>query len=540
MNENNEFTPSEPIGPRPAEQPAQQYYPAAPRPTYFPTGKRERVYALFLLLASLMTADAYLWGGFGIAATVSTVFLASVSACYLLRGGKRWSVYGIFCFAAFLACAVQFTFSDDTEFNLLALADMVLLAAVAMLERADLRQYHDGSFRSIADLCYMIFALTFGKLGQAFYTLFHSEKSGEKRKLGSVLLGILIALPVLAVVIPLLASSDAAFSAMLEHWLSFDYIGEAFIVLIFGLALFLLLFGRLVSLPHVRRSDPPCSSGSGLEPTVVIAFLGAIAAVYVLYLFSQLAYFFNAFSGLLPEKFTVAEYARRGFFEMTLISAFNLGILLLSYLICRKKDGRTPMAVRVLSLFLCLFSLVLSVTVLSKLRLYIGSFGMTRLRIVTSVFTVFLIAVFLSVAVRLFVKKMPYMKVALVVGTALLLVCGFVGTDRTIARYNIDAYLSGELETIDMQALRRLPSDAIVGDVLRLLDVPDAEVVQEAKELLSAHADGLFDYYYERGGKVEIAGRKGDWRSWNTESSEAAQLLQERFDDYYINSSSED
>ena len=322
----------------------------------------------------------------------------------------------------------QFTFSDDTEFNLLALADMVLLAAVAMLERADLRQYHDGSFRSIADLCYMIFALTFGKLGQAFYTLFHSEKSGEKRKLGSVLLGILTALPVLAVVIPLLASSDAAFSAMLEHWLSFDYIGEAFIVLIFGLALFLLLFGRLVSLPHVRRSDPPCSSGSGLEPTVVIAFLGAIAAVYVLYLFSQLAYFFNAFSGLLPEKFTVAEYARRGFFEMTLISAFNLGILLLSYLICRKKDGRTPMAVRVLSLLLCLFSLVLSVTVLSKLRLYIGSFGMTRLRIVTSVFTVFLIAVFLSVAVRLFVKKMPYMKVALVVGTALLLVCGFVGT----------------------------------------------------------------------------------------------------------------
>ena len=44
--------------------------------------------------------------------------------------------------------------------------------------------------------------------------------------------------------------------------------------------------------------------------------LGMISLVYVLYLVSQLAYFSGGFSGILPKGYTMAEYARRGFFEM--------------------------------------------------------------------------------------------------------------------------------------------------------------------------------------------------------------------------------
>ncbi len=539
---NEEFRPNEALPEQPVTEPTapasqgtprspytgQPTYPAPPQPHYFSVGRREYGYAVFLLLACFLAVDAFLWSAPGLAASAACVALAVISGAYLLRGGRRWSVYGIFCWLAYLAGAVSFSVTTGSR---VAVPLMMLpLAAAAMLERADLRQY-PGDFRAIADQCYMIFALPFGKLGQALSALFRRGASGEKRRIGSVLLGILIDVPVVLIIVPLLISSDAAFAAMLERWLSLDRLVELVSVLLLGFFLFLLLFGRLISLPRVRRNDPPVSSGKGLEPAAVVSFLAVIAAVYALYLFSQLAYFFQAFSGLLPAGFTVAEYARRGFFEMTLISALNLGLIFLSHLICRKRDGRVPHAVRLLALFLCIFSLVLSATVLSKLVLYIGSFGMTRLRILTFIFTVFLIAVFLSVAVRLFVPRLPYMKLALAAAAVLTLLCAYADIDRVIAHYNVDAYLSGRLETIDVSMLERMDSDGIVEDVLRLVDVPDAEVAQQAKELLTAHADSLFELRRTDNGAQVIL--YGDWRSWNATTSKARDLLLTHYDEYY-------
>lgn len=533
-NENQPEQPvTEPATPASQDAPRSPYTgqapcPAAPRPHYFSVGRREYAYAAFLLLACFLAVDAFLWSAPGLAASAACVALAVISGAYLLRGGRRWSVYGIFCWLAYLAGAVSFSVTTGSR---VAVPLMMLpLAAAAMLERADLRQY-PGDFRAIADQCYMIFALPFGKLGQAFSVLFCRSRSGEKRHIGSVLLGVLIAVPVVLIIVPLLISSDAAFAAMLEHWLSLDRLVELVSVLLLGLFLFLLLFGRLISLPRVRRRAASVSSGNGLEPAAVVSFLAVIAAVYALYLFSQLAYFFQAFSGLLPAGFTVAEYARRGFFEMTLISALNLGLIFLSHLICRKRDSRVPLAVRLLALFLCIFSLVLSATVLSKLVLYIGSFGMTRLRILTFIFTVFLIAVFLSVAVRLFVPRLPYMKLALAAAAVLTLLCAYADIDRVIAHYNVDAYLSGRLETIDVSMLERMDSDGIVQDVLRLVDVPDTEVAQQAKELLTAHADGLFELCRTDNGAQVIL--YGDWRSWNATTSKARDLLLTHYDEYY-------
>ena len=106
----------------------------------------------------------------------------------------------------------------------------------------------------------------------------------------------------------------------------------------------------------------------------------------------------------LPKDFTVAEYARRGFFEMCAIVAINLGLIVLAAGLCRKEQGRVPGPVKGLALFLCVFSLILVATALSKMVLYMGSFGLTRLRVLTSVFMVFLGLVVAAEAVKLFVS----------------------------------------------------------------------------------------------------------------------------------------
>ena len=525
----------------PEQRPQVFYYPEPqplqpPRLTpYRASTRRDMIFALLLVVFSVLCADFYFWGGAGPAAGIATVCLLLTGAVYLWRSRKAVTAYGCFCCAVCLACALSLAFNDSFKF--LSVLAMILCAALAVLEFMQLRSHTDGSFRSIGDVCYVVFALTFGKLADGCYALFHKEGevgSPMRRRTGSVFLGLLIAVPVLFIIVPLLVLSDAAFESMV-NLLDFEHLSELFGAAVLGLGLFLLLFGQLFSLPRCEREPAERSARRGVEPIIVITFLSAVALVYVLYLFSQLAYFFSAFRGLLPENYSVAEYARRGFFEMSLLCAINLLIIFLSHLLCRKREEKAPLAVRLLCLFLCVFSLILAATSLSKIGLYVSSFGMTRLRILTSIFTVLLIVIFLAVIFRLFCKKTPYMKITLIAASLLLLLTAYANVDRVIAAYNVGAYQSGRLSSIDMDTLEDLDSSAVVPYLWELTGDADQNVAQQAKVLLSARADSLYFIGYDvSDGILELGKPRYDWRSRDLTTAHAMALLEEHFDEYYI------
>ena len=181
-----------------------------------------------------------------------------------------------------------------------------------------------------------------------------------------------------------------------------------------------------------------------------------------------------------------------------------------------------------------MFSLVLAATSLSKLFLYIQSFGMTRLRIITSVFVVFLAVIFITVLFRLFFQKTPYIKVALAAAALLLLCTAFVNIDRVVAQYNVEAYLSGTLDSIDMDTLHDLDSNATAPYLLKLVNDKNRTVSRKAQILLTWQARDLFEI--EKGKIVES---KSELRSWNLCDARAEKLLEEHFDEYYMQSLSD-
>lgn len=508
---------------------------SAPLNPYRPAGRGDMVCAAIMAVLCVLCVDFYLWGSAGIAAAVCSAALFLTGAVYLFRRRRTFTVYGLFCGLCYLAGAVSLAFTDDGFAKLCTVCAMILFSALALMEFMSLRRWKDGSFRSISDVCYTVFCLTFGKVGVACYALFHktdAEGSPRRRRSGSVLIGLVLALPVLAIIIPLLSSSDAAFENLLKQ-LAFRNLGEAIVSVLLGITVFFMLFGRLFALKSTRERGTAVSSGRGIEPTIPTVFLMAVSVVYLLYLVSQLAYFFNAFSGLLPEGYSTAEYARRGFFEMSALCAVNLLLLFLSNLLCRKSDGRTPMLLRLLSLFLCVVSLVLAATVLSKLCLYIRSFGMTRMRILTSVFTVFLGCVFIAVAFRLFFRRTSYMKIALAVGALLLLALAFVNVDRVVAGYNVEAYRAGVLEDIDMDTLELLNSDAVVPYLLELTDDAGRATADRACEILSEHVEKHYKIVGTMTDGFRIVEDLRDWRAWNLTAARARTLLRENLNKYY-------
>ena len=139
-----------------------------------------------------------------------------------------------------------------------------------------------------------------------------SGESDRKKRVVQALVGALCAVPVLAAVLPLLMRSDAAFEGLIggifvDFWLRF-------LQLILSLLLAALLFSFALTLRQVPPEETVKREKRGIATPALVAFLAVLSICYVAYLFSQLAYFFSAFSGILPADYTFsfAAYARRG------------------------------------------------------------------------------------------------------------------------------------------------------------------------------------------------------------------------------------
>jgi hypothetical protein len=141
--------------------------------------------------------------------------------------------------------------------------------------------------------------------------------------------------------------------------------------------------------------------------------------------------------------------------------------------------------------------------------LYIGSFGMTRLRVLTMVIMVFFGLTTAVISVWLFVSKLPYMKIvvlsALILGSAVL----WADVDSVVAKYNVDAYLCGTLQEVDMSHLYQLGSGAIPHLHRLAQEAPDASVRKRAAEILTSR-----EYRYAV-----------DFQDWNYADSAADEIV---------------
>lgn len=485
--------------------------PVQPLPTYPKRRSRGRdlILAGALLVFCFLLWDSLCWAkGLGLGEALGLAGLLPAALIYLKGREGRLTPYACVCGGLYLLGAVSFILSGDQSLKGLTLLTLVPLFLIVFLERLGLRT-GTGLRHRLHDLLSAGFAMTLGRMPAGVWALTHCGEadSARSKRTRSVFLGLICAVPALVILIPLLISSDAAFEGLVES-LDWTTARRGLVSLGFGgftaLLVFTLLFtsdkgpGKMLESPR-----------KGVEPAAIAAFLGIIGAVYVLYLVAQFAYFTDAFRGLLPKGFTVAKYARRGFFEMCWIVAINLFLIVLALGLCRKDGGKVPGAVKGLALFLCLFCLILVATALSKMVLYMGSFGLTRLRLLTSVFMVFLGLVVLAVGLRLFVKGIPVVQTAVTLGAVILIGLSLANVDGIVARYNVNAWKSGKLDSLDVDMICSL-GDGAVPVLAELADCGDERVSELARE------------------ELKFRSPETDLRSWNLVTQEANEVKGKR------------
>lgn len=417
----------------------------------FPADKKDALFALFFLALGYLFVK---WVLFELIiseyTSLYTVLYAGVVLAYVFVRGKRPTAESWFWLAVMLCLGVPAFSFYSFPFLLDPILQFLLLLLVAAYWTLCVNSalYEGGGTSNFIplDAANAMLFTPFGNFLALPRALWRGVRGGSKqstlsRRVLYVASGALLSIPLLLMVLPSLFDADERFTAWFSGLFNSFSLGEHATAMLFGLPVALFLFGLCFGALHKRHTEVleregVRKFGIGLRkmPSLVTATaLGLVCGIYFLFILFQSSYLFSAFLGRLPEDFTFAEYARDGFFELCRVCGMNVAFLLGANLLSKESHTQSK-TLRCLNLVLSGLTLLLVATAGSKMGLYIAEYGLTPLRVLSSVFLLWLAIVFTLVIVWQW-KPIRPVRLAVLAGAALVAVmCALPVMD------GIDAY----------------------------------------------------------------------------------------------------
>lgn len=314
----------------------------------------------------------------------------------------------------------------------------------------------------VSDLLQSVFVRPFEKFfvrqPKIAFSVFR-ERSRSK-KVMYALLGLVIAMPLTFVVVLLLMSSDELFSdtmrSFTEHLPSLS--PSLFWELVFAVPVAMYLFDTLFSIRKAAPEHSDIAPRYRVFPSIAAYFtVTPICVFYLIYIITQFVNIANAIEKTLD----YSAFARRGFFELCAIAVINLAVIVLIQTFTKRNEfDIKPLALRVYTIMISLFTLLIIATAITKMLMYIGEYGMTLLRVYTSWFMILLALIFVLI-IALQIRDYKIWRAIFATFAAMLAILCFGNFEGTIARYNISAYQSGKLSELDISEFYELGLPAV-------------------------------------------------------------------------------
>jgi hypothetical protein len=176
------------------------------------------------------------------------------------------------------------------------------------------------------------------------------------------------------------------------------------------------------------------------------------------------------------------------------------------------RQEKLPRLTKIAGTFLAAVTIFLVLTASAKMIMYIGSYGLTRRRVLTEIIMLWLALTTILVTLRLFKPNFGYMKAVVLTAMVLGALVFWVDVDSVVGRYNVRAYQSGRLETVDVNHIDTLGSAGIPW-MIELAGDENQKVADQAQSLLKYR--DKYTYIYD----IE------DFRGWNFIRSQGNEAL---------------
>ncbi len=263
-----------------------------------------------------------------------------------------------------------------------------------------------------------------------------------------VLKALLITIPIIIIVILLLSKSEAMFSNMLRSCgelfrdvldFNFKSVLQRIVFVSIGTIIFTLFFYNIINKYQEEEvyEYPKKESQDLLTFKVLLISLNVIYLIYVVLQISTLVnYLING--GIS----NYAEYARSGFFELMAVSFINFIIALLTF---RYKDVNKML--KVLSTIMLIFTLILIIGALLRMRFYEVAYGFTTLRLLVYFVLITEGVMLIPSIIYIWKNNFSIIKTYSIIILTSYIILNFINLDYIIAKENVNRYFkSGKID----------------------------------------------------------------------------------------------
>ena len=477
---------------------------------------------------------------------VLAIFLTSFWGCLKKLNNRAW----FFVVPILLLSSTFFIFSNQV-FKILNYLIVPILVIMFSSLAAKINKSDWSDIRFIGDIAKRIF-VPFRFIHLPFITLSritdNSSKGSKNRILPKVVIGILISIPLLAIILWLLSSADIVFKNIFIN-IPLLKIFKHFLIIISVSVYSICFLWALLKAFDERKKDANSFVSTGstpsanneastnssespggvsaskiqwklfLDPIVLLTILVLVSAIYAVFSFIQFRYLFGGSSFVLPSSFTFAEYARRGFAELVVVTIINFGILLFGITFVKKDSKRIVAAIRAFLTLLVIFTFILLISAFYRMLVYEQAYGFTYLRIFVQAFMVMLFFLFIINIVYIWYQKLPIIKTYFIISLAVYIIMNFANVDKIIANNNISRYI--KTGQIDMVYLKGLSYDAVPEIEEFFISIKDSKNLKDKKI-----ANEMPGYFMER--QQDLKNQKS-WQSYNISRNKAEDITSKYF-----------
>jgi len=394
-----------------------------------------------ILLAAVTAVLLYDWlfRGQLLGLNVLLVVAAFYCSVLLLHPGRislknEYNWFLLLLIAGF--CTTFFIYNNTFLLVLNALALVLLIPAQAgAMTGNNSRSVY--SFRAASDICYFLFIRPYHKIGDAFSTLFiKKDGSDQKKAVISVVIGLAVAIPVLALLLALLASADMVFNQMLLHLFSLQTVLDILGYLL-AIGVFFCLFGStLQSLLQKKRAAISESKTEPARFNLLSVYIILISVTVLMLIFAGVQCLFLFGSASLPEGISYSAYARSGFFQLCAAAVLVFLLTAICMAFTRHAKNRQKTFLNILYTLLNLSTILLLISSFARMVLYEQEFMFTPLRLYVQAFIILLGLLVAYTLVRIWHQKFHIAKFVFLTIATCLLALSFFNVDAFIARHN--------------------------------------------------------------------------------------------------------
>jgi len=297
------------------------------------------------------------------------------------------------------------------------------------------------------------------------------------KRFWAIFRGVLIAIPIVVIFAALLSSADLVFAQRVQDLVKLfrlenlpEYIFRCIYILIGAYA----LVGTILHAAQKSQDEklvgmdkPVVPSFLGFTEAAVV--LGAVVALFTIFVVIQFQYFFGGQTNIGVQGYTYSEYARRGFGELVAVAFFSLLLFLGLSAVAKRQNQTQHRVFSGLGIGMVALVGVMLYSAFERLMLYETAYGFSRLRAYTHVFMIWLGVLLLVVVVLdILRRERAFALAALLVSIGFAATLALMNVDGFIVRQNVARLAAGA--DLDVATLASLSSDSVPALVESLLD----------------------------------------------------------------------